>query len=76
MFVMLQVAKVLKMLKTLQEHKNRTEHSKMRDRAAKHEKLMEKVNAKRSDKRKEVKKQAYRALGKLERRKNKYKPHD
>ena len=64
------------MLKTLHEHKNRTEHAKMRDRAAQHEKVMGKINEKRQDKRKEVKKQIYRALGKMERRKNKYKKYD
>ena len=61
------------MLRTLQEHKGRSEHRMMRDRAAKHEKVMKQINAKRADKRKEIKKAAYRAMGKLERRKEKHK---
>ena len=59
------------MLKTLQEHKARTEHSAMRDRAGKHQKVMEKVNAKRDTRRKEVKKQVFRVLGKREKRNKK-----
>lgn len=65
-----QIAKMVSMLKKVYEHKNRSEHRKMRERAAEHEKKMSKINNARQQKQKEVKKQAYRILGKMNKRKN------
>ncbi|CAC5392616.1 BMS1 [Mytilus coruscus] len=66
------VAKVMKMLKTLHEHKRKTERFKMRDRAAEHEKKMKKIDVRREKKHKETKKNIYRALGQLEKKKQKF----
>ncbi|XP_063445799.1 ribosome biogenesis protein BMS1 homolog [Mytilus trossulus] len=66
------VAKVMKMLKTLHEHKRKTERFKMRDRAAEHEKKMAKIDVRRVQKHKETKKNIYRALGQLEKKKQKF----
>ncbi|CAG2207768.1 BMS1 [Mytilus edulis] len=66
------VAKVMKMLKTLHEHKRKTERFKMRDRAAEHEKKMAKIDVRRVKKHKETKKNIYRALGQLEKKKQKF----
>jgi hypothetical protein len=67
-----QVAQLMKMLKALHENKMKERHKVMRARAQKHEKMMGKIDSKRQQKQKEVKKQIYRHLGKVEKRKNKY----
>ena len=67
-----QIVKVMKMLKTLHEHKRKTERFKMRERAAEHEKKMKKIDVRREKKHKEVKKNIYRALGQLEKKQQKY----
>lgn len=60
---------MVQMLKKVYEHKNRTEHRQMRERAAEHEKKMDKLNAVRQQKQKEAKKQVFRVLGKMNKRK-------
>lgn len=57
------------MLKKVYEHKNRSEHRKMRERAAEHEKKMDKINNARQLKQKEAKKQVFRMLGKMNKKK-------
>lgn len=46
----------------------------MRERAAKHQKEAEKIEKNKSQKQKEVKKEIYRVLGQLEKKKNRNKP--
>lgn len=62
----------MNMLKTLHDHKRKTERSAMRSRAAEHEKKMSKINVMKEKKNKETKKEIYRVLGQIEKRKNKY----
>ena len=56
------------MMKTLHEHKMKQRRFVMRTRAAEHEKKMGKVNEKREAKQREMKKQVYRTLGQLNRK--------
>lgn len=71
----LKVAQLMKMLKTMHEHKMKQRRSEMRDRAAKHQKDQAKVDVARSLKRRELKKQVYRKIGKQEVRKKKQQEH-
>lgn len=64
------ICKMLQMLKTVNEHKNRQEHAKMRERAAKHQVQMGKINKEKQNKQRELKKNVFRMLGKIEARKN------
>lgn len=68
-----QVAHLMKMLKTMHEHKVRTLNSQMRKRVTEHRKNMDKIEDKKSIKQKETKKIMYRALGQMEKKQNKYK---
>ncbi|WAQ97349.1 BMS1-like protein [Mya arenaria] len=66
------VDKMVSMLRKLHEHKNRTQHQNMRERASKHQKIREKSDGARMQRQKEVKKNVFRMLGKMEKRKNKH----
>lgn len=59
----------MKMMKEVHAHKMKQRHQTMRQRAASHQKQLEKMNVKRDLKQKELKKQIYRNLGKAEQRK-------
>ena len=66
-----QVAALLKMMKVLHQQKMRERHHTMRQRVELHKKQSEKLEAKRDAKHKAVKKQIYRVLGQVEKRKSK-----
>ena len=66
-----QVAALLKMMKVLHQQKMRERHHTMRQRVELHKKQSEKIEAKRDAKHKAVKKQIYRVLGQVEKRKSK-----
>ena len=66
----------MKMMKTLHQQKMQERHRAMRQRVALHKKQNEKVEAKRDAKHKEIKKQIYRVLGQVEKRKNKRRHDD
>ncbi|XP_048248671.1 ribosome biogenesis protein BMS1 homolog isoform X1 [Haliotis rufescens] len=63
------VAKVMKMMKTLYEHKRRSTHVQMRRRAEKHQQNQAKIDALKDQKHRQVKKDIYRILGRLDGRK-------
>ena len=58
------------MLKSVHEHKKRTERVQMRERVTKHQKQMQKIDKVKQKKHREVKKEVFRVLGKMENRKN------
>lgn len=58
----------MKMMKTLHEHKQKQRRFTMRERAAEHEKKMGRVEEKRQAKQRVIKKQVYRTLGQLDRK--------
>ncbi|XP_053392079.1 ribosome biogenesis protein BMS1 homolog [Mercenaria mercenaria] len=64
------IAKMMSMLKSVHEHKKRSEHVKMRERVAQHQKQMQKIDREKQKKHREVKKQVFRMLGKMENRKS------
>ena len=66
-----QVAQLMKMLKTIHDHKRKQERAAMRERAAQHQKQQTRVEASRAVKRKERAKHAFYRLGQLEKRQNK-----
>ncbi|XP_013412523.1 ribosome biogenesis protein BMS1 homolog isoform X2 [Lingula anatina] len=66
------VAELMKMLKTLHEHKMKQRRSQMRERAQQHEKDKRKIEMKRTEKQKVVKKQIYRVLGQIEKKKKRH----
>ncbi|KAL3876947.1 hypothetical protein ACJMK2_034726 [Sinanodonta woodiana] len=66
------VAKLLHMVKTIHEHKRKMEKMQMIERSTKHHKEMDKINARRSEKQKEAKKQIFRVLGQMEKKKKKH----
>jgi len=61
-----QVAQLMKMLKTIHEHKRCQERAVMRERAAQHQKQQARIEAGRAVKRKERAKRAFYRLGQLE----------
>jgi len=61
---------MVSMLRKLHEHKNRSEHHRMRERAAQHQKVREKTDIVRMARHKELKKNVFRMLGKMDKRKN------
>lgn len=65
----LQVAQVMKMLKTVYEQKRKQSRVAMRERACEHQKQQAKIEASRNVKRKERAKHAYYLLGQAEKRK-------
>ena len=65
-----QVAQLMKMLKTIHDHKRKQERAVMRERAAQHQKQQARIEASRSVKRKERAKHAFYRLGQLEKRQN------
>ena len=65
-----QVAQLMKMIKTLHEHKRKQERLAMRERAAQHQKQQAHVEASRAVKRKERAKHAFFLLGQAEKRQN------
>ena len=65
-----QVAQLMKMLKTIHDHKRKQERAVMRERAAQHQKQQAHIEASRSVKRKERAKHAFYRLGQLEKRQN------
>ena len=62
----------MKMLKTLHDHKRRTEWVQMKERAAKHQKDQDRVGVQKSKKQREIKKEVYRVLGQIEKKKKKH----
>ena len=68
---MKQVAQLMKMLKTLHEHKRKQERAAMRERAAQHQKQQDRIESSRAVKRKERAKHAFYRLGQLEKRQKK-----
>lgn len=70
-FDLTQVAKLMKSLKTMYDHKQKLKRVQMRDRASQHQKEMSKIEARKAKKQKEVKKQIFRVLGQIEKKKNK-----
>ncbi|XP_046584794.1 ribosome biogenesis protein BMS1 homolog [Haliotis rubra] len=60
------VAKVMKMMKTLYEHKRRSAHVQMRRRAEKHQQNQAKIDALKDQKHRQVKKDIYRILGRMD----------
>ena len=63
----------MKMVKNVYQHKMRSDKMRMRERVTKYQKEVDRIGAIKNRKQKEVKKDIYRALGKLEKRKNQYK---
>ena len=61
----------MKMLRVLNEEKLKKRREEMSTRVARHQKEMAYINNKQAAKNKEVKKQVYRALGKMEKREDK-----
>ncbi|KAI0235085.1 hypothetical protein LSAT2_014510 [Lamellibrachia satsuma] len=70
------VAALLKMMKTLHQQKMQERHHAMRQRVALHKKQNEKLEEKRDAKHKEIKKQIYRVLGQVEKKKNRRRNDD
>jgi len=66
--VLKQAARMMKMLKTLYDHKRQQERSAMRERAAQHQKQLAHIEASRAVKRKERAKHAFYKLGQMEKR--------
>ncbi|XP_052262735.1 ribosome biogenesis protein BMS1 homolog isoform X1 [Dreissena polymorpha] len=62
------ISKMVRKLKSIHEHKCRMEHRQMRDRVADHQKQRAKVDAVRTKKQKELKKNVFRMLGKMNKR--------
>nr|KAG5696027.1 hypothetical protein BaRGS_013933 [Batillaria attramentaria] len=65
------IAKMVHMLKTVHEHRMRTQHAQMRQRAHDHQKKMSKQAEERERKQKDARHELYRVLGKMERAKAK-----
>ena len=63
---------MMKMLKTLHEQKMKSRRVQMRQRAQEHQKKISFLDNKRAQKEKEVKKEVFRVLGKIEKKKNKF----
>jgi len=59
---------MMKMLRTLYDHKRKQERIAMRERASQHEKQQERIEASRAVKRKERAKHAFYRLGQMEKR--------
>jgi hypothetical protein len=72
----IKMAAVMKMFKKVHETRMKEKRESHTKQAAKHKKEMEKIEVKRLQKSKEMKKQIYRRLGKQEKRKNKNSHHD
>jgi len=66
-----QVAQLMKMLKTIHDHKRKQQRAIMRERAAQHQKQQTRIESSRAVKRKERAKHAFYRLGQLEKRQNK-----
>ena len=66
-----QVAQLMKMLKTIHDHKRKQQRAIMRERAAQHQKQQARIESSRAVKRKERAKHAFYRLGQLEKRQNK-----
>nr|XP_022318488.1 ribosome biogenesis protein BMS1 homolog [Crassostrea virginica] len=67
------VNKMMKMVKNLYHHKLKSDKMRMRERVSKHQKEMDRIGVLKSRKQKQVKKDIYRALGKLQKKNEKYK---
>ncbi|XP_060080432.1 ribosome biogenesis protein BMS1 homolog [Ylistrum balloti] len=67
------VAKLMNMMKTLDDHKKKMERASMRERVTNHKKKQGTIDKKKQQKQKETKRQIYKALGQLEKKKNKFK---
>ena len=61
------------MMKTLHQHKMKQQRLIMRERAARHQREQAKIEFRRDKKHKEIKKQIYRTLGKMEKKKERKK---
>lgn len=64
---------MMKMVKNLYHHKLKSDKMRMRERVSKHQKEMDRIGVLKSRKQKQVKKDIYRALGKLQKKNEKYK---
>lgn len=67
------VNKMMKMVQNLYRHKLKSDKMRMRERVSKHQKEMDRIGVIKSRKQKQVKKDIYRALGKLQKKNEKYK---
>ena len=72
LYCVFQIAKMVRMLKELHAHKERTERQAMRERVAKHRKARRQQDQDRDLRQKEARKLAFRTLGKLEERNKKH----
>lgn len=63
----------MKMVQNLYRHKLKSDKMRMRDRVSKHQKEMDRIGVIKARKQKQVKKDIYRALGKLQKKNEKYK---
>lgn len=63
----------MKMVQNLYRHKLKSDKMRMRERVSKHQKEMDRIGVIKSRKQKQVKKDIYRALGKLQKKNEKYK---
>ncbi|XP_033758019.1 ribosome biogenesis protein BMS1 homolog [Pecten maximus] len=67
------VAKLMNMMKTLHDHKKKMERASMRERVTNHKKKQGMIDMKKQQKQKETKREIYKALGQIEKKKNKFK---
>lgn len=67
------VNKMMKMVQNLYRHKLKSDKMRMRERVSKHQKEMDRIGVIKARKQKQVKKDIYRALGKLQKKNEKYK---
>lgn len=63
----------MKMVKNVYQHKMKSDRMRMRERVSKHQKEMDRIGVIKARKQKQVKKDIYRALGKLEKKRDQYK---
>lgn len=63
----------MKMVQNLYRHKLKSDKMRMRERVSKHQKEMDRIGVIKARKQKQVKKDIYRALGKLQKKNEKYK---
>lgn len=63
----------MKMMKTLHDHKRKTENLAMKQRVTEHQKKVGKIEEKKEKKQREIKRDIYKALGQIEKKKNKFK---
>lgn len=67
------VAKLMNMMKTLHDHKKKMDRSAMRERVTNHKKKQGMIDTKKQQKQRETKREIYKALGQIEKKKNRFK---